>query len=73
MARITITITESVSRTYQVSSDELEDLDLPIEREALSALEEEDLAVQLIDSDLEDRYEVTDRAIQIEPAPAPKA
>lgn len=68
MARITITITESISRTYMVSADELEDLDLPTDRDELKALDEEHLAVSLIDSDLEDRYEVSEREIEIEPA-----
>ena len=65
MARPIITITETVTRTYSPSKAELEDLDLPIDIDALRELDSEELGVALIDSDLEDRYAVEDREIEI--------
>lgn len=63
--RITISITETVERTYMVSADELDELDLPTSAAELGAMDDDDLGVSLIESDLEDRYAVTDRRIDI--------
>ena len=65
MARPIITITETVTRTYSPSTAELEELGLPTDIDALRELDIDELSVALIDSDLEDRYAVEDREIEL--------
>lgn len=76
MAQTTITITETVTRTYllgsgdldsiQLSTDDLpEDMDDETLATSLKEFDSDDLAVALIDSDLEDRYEVIERDLDI--------
>jgi hypothetical protein len=70
MSRPTITVTQTTTRTYRPSDAELEELGLPTAIDALEAFDTDELGVALIDSELEDPYEVTQRDIEITPAAA---
>lgn len=76
-ATVRITVTESITQTYEVTAAQLAALQLPVDTDSLEELNTDDLAVTLLDEGPEPTdYSVTDREIDIEavsPTAAPTA
>jgi hypothetical protein len=63
--RITIEMTQTTTRTYNLTEEQLEELGLPSTVEELSEMETDVLGVSLLDNLSEDEYAVTERDLEI--------
>lgn len=66
---ITVHVTDTVVRSYNLTTSQLEDLGLPTSMEGLVAMDSDEIGSALLEGADEDNYAVTDRDIEITSTP----